>query len=141
MMKPRVSVSLAALLCLHAAAVRAEDVRAAVESGNRAFVAAMLKGDAKAVAALYTEDAKVIAPGSEIASGRAAIAAFWQKAIDAGVKDVTLSTGTVEAAGGLAYEDGVVKIVSRDDKVTTARYVVVWKRRAGGWQLHRDIWN
>jgi uncharacterized protein (TIGR02246 family) len=137
----RMAVSFAALLCVHASAVRSEDVRAAVEAGNRAFIAAILKGDAKAAAALYTEDAKLIAPSSEIASGRPAIAAAWQKVIDGGVKDLTLSTVVVESAGDLAYEDGLVKVVGRNDEVTTGRYVVVWKRRDGGWKLHRDIWN
>ena len=39
----------------------ADDVRAAVDAGNRAFTAAFVRGDAKAVSELYTEDAQVIA--------------------------------------------------------------------------------
>ena len=46
------------------AAVRADDVRQAVDAGNRAFIAAFLRDDARAVADLYTEDAQVIAPGA-----------------------------------------------------------------------------
>jgi uncharacterized protein (TIGR02246 family) len=136
----RVFVTLVALLSLQAMA-RADEVRDAVDKGNRAFIKAVLAKDAKAAAAQYTEDAKVIAPGSEVASGRAAIAAHWQKAIDAGIKDVTLTTATVESAGDLAYEDGVVRIVTSTGGVAVARYVVVWKRTPSGWKLHRDIWN
>jgi uncharacterized protein (TIGR02246 family) len=119
----------------------AEDVRAAVEAGNRAFAAAFLRGDSEAVARLYTEDAEVIAPGAPVARGRAAIAAAWKKAIDSGVKDVVLTTQDVAAAGDLAAETGKVRLVARDGTASEARYVVVWKRVGGEWKLHRDIWN
>jgi uncharacterized protein (TIGR02246 family) len=133
---------LALLGFMRAVPAEAEDpIRAAIEAGNRAFIAAFLRGDAKAVAAFYTEDAKVIAPGSEIASGRAAIEKFWQKGIDAGVKDLTLSTFGVESAGDAAYEDGTVRMVGTKGEVTHGRYVVVWKRTKDGWKMHRDIWN
>ena len=120
---------------------RSDDVRSAVDAGNRAFIAAFLRGDANAVAELYTEDAQVIAPGAPVAGGRAAIAAFWKKAIDSGVKDVRLETADVESSGDLASETGTVHLVGKDGAVTKDRYVVVWKRTKGGWKLLRDIWN
>ena len=123
------------------AAVRADDVRQAVDAGNRAFIAAFLRHDARAVSELYTEDAQVIAPGAPVARGRSAIAASWQKAMDSGIKDVRLDTADVESAGDLAYETGTVRLVGKDGAATTARYVVVWKRAGGQWKLHRDIWN
>ena len=120
---------------------RADAVRDAVDAGNKAFVAAFLKGDSTAVAALYTTDAQVIAPGSPVAKGRPAIAAFWQGSIDSGIQDVKLETGDVASAGDLAYETGVVRLVQKDGALSSARYVVVWKRVDGMWLLHRDIWN
>ncbi len=115
--------------------------RAAIESGNRAFIEAFFRGDAQAVASIYTEDARVIAPDSKIATGRAAIAVFWQAVMDTGVKTLTLDTGEVESTGGLAYEDGLVRIVAANDQISVGRYVVVWKRKNGEWKIHRDIWN
>jgi uncharacterized protein (TIGR02246 family) len=119
----------------------AEDVRAAVDAGNRAFTAAFVRGDAKAVSELYTEDAQVIAPGAPVARGRAAIAAAWQKAMES-VTDVRLDTADVESAGDLAYETGTVQLTGKGGAVTKQRYLVVWKRTNDGrWKLHRDIWN
>jgi uncharacterized protein (TIGR02246 family) len=135
------SVGLAAGSLLYGPAARADDVRAAVDAGNRAFIAAFLRGDAKAVAELYTENAQVIAPGSPVAKGRPAIEAAWKKAIDSGVKDLRLETADVESAGDLACETGVVRLVAKDGATTASRYVVVWKRAGGTWKLHRDIWN
>jgi uncharacterized protein (TIGR02246 family) len=139
---PRIlRTSLIAAALLYGTTARSDEVRAAVEAGNRAFIAAFLRGDARAVAELYTEDAEVIAPGAPVARGRSAIAAAWQKSIDSGVKDLTLDTANVETSGDLACETGIVRIVAQDGGVTEARYVVVWKRSQGTWKLYRDIWN
>ncbi len=135
------SVGLVTAALLYGTVAQSGEVRAEVEAGNRAFIAAFLRGDAKGVANLYTEDAQVIAPGSSVARGRSAIAAAWQKSIDAGVKDLTLETADVESSGDLACETGVVRLVAKDGGLTEGRYVVVWKRADGKWKLHRDIWN
>ena len=116
------------------------EAREAIDAANAAFVKTFLAGDAKAVSELYTEDAQVIGPGAEVARGRAAIAAFWARAMKT-TRDVRLETTGVETAGDLAVEDGVVHLVASDGKESAARYVVVWKRVAGVWRLHRDIWN
>jgi uncharacterized protein (TIGR02246 family) len=119
----------------------AEDTRQAVEAGNRSLIAAVLRGDASAVADHYTENAQILAPGAPVATGRAAITEFWQGAIAAGIKDMTLETAEVESDGSLAYETGALGLVSNDGVETIARYVVVWKRVDGKWLLHRDTWN
>jgi uncharacterized protein (TIGR02246 family) len=135
------SLVLAIALGLPGRVGHADEIRDAVDAGNRAFRTAFLAGDANAVAKLYTENAQVIAPGAPVARGRAAIAAAWKKTIDVGFQDLTLQTAEVESAGDLACETGVVRLVSRDGKSTQGRYVVVWKREGGQWKLHRDIWN
>jgi uncharacterized protein (TIGR02246 family) len=132
---------LGTLAVLGALPSEADEVRDAVEAGNRAFIAAFLKGDADAVAQLYTENAQVFAPGAPVARGRAAIAAAWRRTIESGVADLSLQTAEVESDGDLACETGIVRLVSRDGTKTEGRYVVVWKREGGRWMLHRDIWN
>jgi uncharacterized protein (TIGR02246 family) len=119
----------------------ADEVREAIVAVNQSFVGAFLGGDAKAVANLYTKDAQVIAPGSPMVSGRAAIADYWKQSMDAGVKELTLETLEVESDGDLACETGNVRIVDGDGNASTARYLVVWKRIHDAWFLHRDIWN
>jgi uncharacterized protein (TIGR02246 family) len=134
-------VTLVSISLLVGAAARSDDTRESIESINRGFAAAFLRGDAEAVAELYTEDAELLPPGAEAVAGRSAIAAFWKGAIDAGVKDLALTTVQVESTGDLAYEVGKVRLVANDGQVSEDRYLVVWKRENGKWQLHRDIWN
>lgn len=115
-------------------------VREAIDAGNYFFVKAFTARDAQAIADLYSEDGRVIAPGAEPASGRAAIAAFWQEAMKATVA-ARLETQAVEAAGDLAFEEGLVHLTAVDGSESTERYLVVWKRVGRRWHLHRDIWN
>jgi len=134
-------VTLVSISLLVGAAARSDDTRESIESINRDFASAFLRGDAEAVAELYTVDAELLPPGAGVVTGRSAIAAFWKGAIDAGVKDLVLTTMQVESAGDLAYEVGKVRLVANDGQVSEDQYLVVWKRVSGKWQLHRDIWN
>ena len=134
-------IAFVAVALLQAAAARADETRESIESTNRAFAAAFLRGDADAVAALYTVDTQLIPPGAPVASGRPAIAAFWKGAIEAGVKDLSLVTEQLESAGNLAWEIGAARLVAADGRVSQDRYLVVWKRENSEWRLHRDIWN
>ena len=121
------------------------DAQAAVEKGNARFSEAIARSDAKAVAALYTEDAIMLPERGAMVKGRQAIGEFWKTAMDGGVKSVTLTTLDVGANGDLAHEVGnvllMINVEGRPPATASAKYVVVWKREADGWKMHRDIWN
>lgn len=144
--RPAVAVIvLIAALASIAPALAADKVRAAVDRGNRAFLAAYAAHDSAKLAALYAPNAAAFPPGAERANGREAIRKVWQSYMDAGVTNVTIRTVEVEARGGLAYESGdyALDAPGKDGTLghSTGKYVVVWKRGKGGWQLYRDIWN
>ncbi len=97
-------------------------------------------------AELYTDDATLMPPGTARLDGRDAIQQYWQGMLDAGVKDISLTTLEVEEAGDSAVEVGVISATAPgegDVRVTlTGKYIVVWRRDGNGnWCLHRDIWN
>ena len=126
-------------------ALAADKVRDAVERGNRAFLAAYAAHDSAKIAALYAPDAAAFPPGAERAQGRDAIRKVWQGFMDAGVSNVTLKTIDVVSSGTLASESGefALDAPGKDGKPVhvSGKYVVVWKRNGGVWQLYRDIWN
>ena len=70
------------------------------------FVAAFNAGDGAALACLYSEDATLFPPGAERVDGRSAIQAFWQGAMDAGMKLDDLSATEVISRGDIAGEMG-----------------------------------
>jgi ketosteroid isomerase-like protein len=96
----------AAALMSAGEAIAQQDVRASLEEGNKQFAAAFSRGDGKAVGALYTATAQAFPPNGDIVQGSEAIGRFWQGAIDAGIKGVTLTTLEVEAHGDIAHEVG-----------------------------------
>ena len=139
-------VSLAlATVPLRAEPPKADPVRGQIERNNAAFMAVFKSGDVAAVGRMYAEDAIAFPPDGDMVQGRPAIEAFWKGARDTGVKSFDLKTTDVTSSGNLAIETGtaVIHVQPEGQAETTAnvKYVVVWKKGPGGWQLYRDIWN
>jgi ketosteroid isomerase-like protein len=142
--KAFLALSIAFTLFLSGGSVAAQqsDVRAAIEAGNKQFLAALSRGDGAGMAAVYGTNAQVFPPNSDVVSGRQAIQKFWQDAVDSGVKGATLTTLEAEGQGDTAYEVGKYTLTGEAGKVLdTGKYVTIWKREQGQWKLHRDIWN
>ena len=122
----------------------AEDPRAHIDEAMVTFVAAFNAGDGATVASLYTEDAALLPPGGARVDGRAAIQEFWQGAFDGGLRIDDLHAVEVDSSGDLAGEVGVFTLsVPGEDgpSKVDGKYIVIWKRVGGTWQLHRDAWN
>jgi uncharacterized protein (TIGR02246 family) len=137
------SIATLASLALVVPALAAEpDVRRAIEQRNAEFAAGVARGDAAALAGMYTSDAMVLPPNGEVTRGHAAIEVFWRQALASGVRRMTLTTLEAEAHGDTAYEVGTYAMSGDADReIDRGKYVVVWRRDRGRWQLHRDIWN
>ncbi len=118
------------------------EVRAKIIAGNKKFMAAFGEKDAAAVAKLYTAEGQLLPPGSEPVTGRAAIQAFWQGAMDMGVTQATLETLEVESHRDTAVEVGRFTLSGVAGAVLDrGKYVVIWKLEGRSWKLSRDIWN
>ncbi len=120
--------------------------RDSIEATIKTFLESLSGGDAAGVAAHYTDDAALLPPEAARIDGREGIQGFWQALMDAGVRDVALSTQEVDDFGDVANEVGVISATAPSEDggrvQLTGKYVVVWKRGGDGtWRLHRDIWN
>jgi uncharacterized protein (TIGR02246 family) len=134
------------VLMLQGPAIGAETAEEGIKAASAKFEDAFNGGDGAAVGALYTEHAAVLPPDGARVDGNAAIAEFWQGAIDAGLKDLDLQTVEVLDAGDLAVEVGKVSLTTSGSVgkavPVAGKYIVVWQRGDdGSWRLHRDIWN
>ena len=130
------------LFCSSSALAQPGSIREAVEEGNKQWSAALSRGDSAGMAALYTSNAQLFPTHSDIVSGTEAIQKFWQGVITSGVKGATLTTLDVDGQGDIAYEVGKYALTGEGGKgLDNGKYIVVWKRVQGKWQLHRDIWN
>lgn len=120
----------------------ADDARSGVDATNRAWEAAVSRGDGAAVAALYTSDGQLLPVQNDFVTGTEAIRAFWQGAFDAGIKGASLETVEFESYGNSAHEVGKYKLLDADGKVLDhGKLIVIWKKDGRTWKLHRDIWT
>jgi uncharacterized protein (TIGR02246 family) len=138
-----VGVLVVALVCLIApVALAAADVRTEIAALAEQWEARFNSGDIAGVAALYAEDGQLLPPGSDIVTGRAAIQQFWQGAYDSGMGKVKFELLEVHGTGSEAVEVGRYTVTNAQGQaVERGKYIVLWKKIAGSWQLYRDIWN
>ena len=124
------------------------DPSEAIAAARAAFIAALRRRDAAAAAAAYTEDARLLAPSSEILTGRQSIVRFWQAGIDAGVDSIELHALDVEVepGGETACELGryVLRLTSQsgDAVVDRGRYLLVYRHDSdGAWRRAVETFN
>jgi ketosteroid isomerase-like protein len=119
-----------------------ETVAGALTERKTEFVRSYNAGNGAGIAAQYTADAQLLPPGSEIVTGREAIAEFWTSLMRTGAVTVALETSELQVEGTLAVTAGRYVLSDRDGRdVETGKFIVVWREQAGAWWAHRDIWN
>lgn len=117
-------------------------IRSEIESANERFMAAVRTRDEEAFVGLYSPDAVLLLPGREPLEGHAGARTFFSSFEARGVREVRLTTIEVEGVGDMAWERGASEAVGAGGAIKgTGKYIVIWKRGPGGWQLHRDILN
>jgi uncharacterized protein (TIGR02246 family) len=132
-----------AFVFLIALATPAFAQKARIEAVNAKWMELFNKGDFDGIAQLYTVDAIAFPPGSAIVRGRAAIGAMW-KGMAAQVGNPKVTTLEVARLGpATAREIGTFSLTTKgpSPKEVSGKYLVVWKRVRGQWQLAADIWN
>lgn len=141
-----VVLAFAFLACQQVQQLDMEQVGAAIEETNAKFVEAFNQGDATAVAALYTDDATIMPPNNKMIQGKEGVQEFWNRAIQMGLKDLSLTTVNLDGSGSIVYEIGKyslgIEAEGQEIMRDSGKYVVVWQAQEdGSWKLHADIWN
>ncbi len=119
-----------------------QDIARQIRALDTEFMKHARAKDAAALTeAFYAEDAQMLAPGTPLIRGKAAIRDFWTAFMQVTGPEVTIETQHVEASGELAYGVG-----RYDGEIAGARqqgkYVVVFRRQAdGGYKAIADIFN
>jgi len=118
----------------------------AIAEGRAAFADAVRHGDAKAAGSIYATMARLAAPSADLIEGRAAIEAFWQAGLDAGVVDVELDAVEVKHRVGLAYEIGRYVLHLRPSAggtvVDRGTYLLVLEQQSdGSWRRVVEMFN
>ena len=90
----------------------------------------------------YTDNGMLLPAGFNFVKGKRNIEAFWQDALDLGIKHINLAPLEVEQHGDTAIEVSYYNMRSADDQVRDhGKGIVIWKYEDDTWKLHRDIWT
>lgn len=119
---------------------------AALKAEVQEWMSAFNAGDAAGVAALYTEDGVIMPPDAETVTGRAAIRDFIA-ADSAAMQEQGLtfsgensSDGAID--GDMAWVSGAGSVKDASGAtVGSAKYLTIYSRVNGDWQIKRDTWN
>jgi ketosteroid isomerase-like protein len=114
---------------------------AEIAAVQQRFLQHFAHNDLAGLAACYTEDAQMLVANMEVIAGRSAIASVFKFTA---VKGHTLDfkTHELEVHEGVALEVG--RYTRRRNDGSTfdlGKYMVVWKRVADGWLIHRDMFS
>ncbi len=140
------AIAFALPVMLLAVSAQARDLKPTIDAGNNKFVAAFNKGDAATLAQFYTKDATVLPAGAPMVHGREAAEKFWKGGIDAGLKNLTLHSISVDMLGNsTAREIGrlTLEVPGKQNQMmhVEGKYVVIWKHVGKDWKIDTDIWN
>lgn len=118
------------------------EIREGIAAANAGFMETFNRGDGAGMGALYTENGQLLPPNSDFITGQSAISAFWQGAMDMGIKTARLETVELEGQDDAAFEVGKYTLAGEGGAVMdSGKFVVFWRKEGGKWKLHRDIWN
>ena len=118
------------------------DIFAEIRCANDLFESKFAAGDAAGLADLYTEDGILLPAGLDFIKGRKGIKHYWQNIMNMSVKQARLETLEIEYLNNTAIEMGNYTLSGKGGlEMDRGKYIVIWKRNQGQWQLQKDIWT
>ena len=102
--------------------------------------------DIEAAVAMYAQDAVELPANTPAVFGRGAIRTWYQSWLPDTTTSLTFATVTVDvsSSGDFGYERGTYRFVTNGPKGRSedeGKYVTVWRRTAGVWEVVLDMAN
>ncbi|MCG7972675.1 MAG: DUF4440 domain-containing protein [Candidatus Thiodiazotropha taylori] len=99
-------------------------------------------GEMSEVARFYSDNAMLMPVGSDLVKGRQAIEAYWQEAVDMGIRHIRIDLMELEQHGDSATEVSRYTMFDADEAVVDhGKGIMIWKHDGKAWKMHRDIWT
>jgi ketosteroid isomerase-like protein len=121
---------------------------AAIREADAASLRAIAAKQVDATVSYYDEQASILMPNAPTVTGREGIRKAWEQMFAMPGFNFAPKITKIEVArsGDLAYSQGTYEFTANDPQGRPindhGKYVVVWKKQAGGaWKAVADIWN
>lgn len=114
--------------------------RDAVTKAYKTVAECFQRGDAEMIAAMYTDDAELFVPGVPVIQGKRAICDVWRGIVGNGGTSVSIDVREIQECSEMAFDTGHFTATDSDGRILNAgKWIVIWKRQAGTWSIHRDF--
>jgi len=112
-----------------------------ISTAQQRFLRVFATNDLAGIGDCYTEDAQMLVANMDAICGRAAIQAVFKFTAVRG-HTLEFQTQELDVAGETAIELGRYLRRRGDGSLfDRGKYMVVWKRAAGEWKIHRDMFS
>ena len=116
-------------------------VKAEIEAANKKLMEMFAAGDSVGIASSYTTDARFMSEGAPAIEGRANIQTDMSNIFKAGITRMDIRLENVYGVGDLIAEEGELTIYAGNEAVSEEKYIVLWKKEDGRWEMFRDMHN
>ena len=130
-----------ALLILSGCTPQVKDVSDEIKARNEQLVKATLNNDFEAVGKIYAENAVLMGANSDVVVGRENAVNLYKGMMSMGITDAKIETVEAKSYGNIAVEEGRYEMYVGDQKVDYGKYIVIWEKVDGVWEIAKDIMN
>ena len=118
-----------------------DQLKTEIEQRIHEYETALKNGDFLALGNMYTIDAEILHHGSPSTIGRENITTVFKKMIADSVTNSGFTTTGLWGNNELLVEQGTGFFAHASGKwISKGRYLLVWKKVEGKWQIFRDTW-
>jgi ketosteroid isomerase-like protein len=112
-----------------------------ISAAQQRFLRMFAANDLQGIGDCYTEDAQMLVANMDAIRGRAAIRAVFKFTAARG-HTLEFQTQELDLSGDTAIEVGSYLRRRADGSLfDRGKYIVIWKRVAGEWKIHRDMFS
>ncbi len=121
----------------------ADQQHAATTEFNETLAAGFASGNFDEIGGFYTDTSSLMPPRGTLLTGRAPISAFWLGVRNRFSGAVFTTTSAKSFGDDMLRETGTYVMTAKDEQGAPAqgKYLFVWQRVDGEWQIESSIWN
>lgn len=113
-----------------------------IQKRTTAFTRAHITRDTAFLNSIFTKDARILAPNSEVVTGKKAISQLNSEWVNYGIHQFEeISTARYGGGDFIVDEGNYFMIYGPDSTSERGKYINVWKKVNGNWKIYSNIWN
>ena len=118
------------------------EAREIISEKTKRFTESHITRDTAYLNNIFTTDARVYPPGSEVVTGRKAIAQLNAEWVSYGIHEFTEQSLNTYGNEEYLIDEGVYQMRYGDENTPdSGNYINIWKFDQGEWKIYSNIWN